>query len=114
MRSLEDVGKRPGVWDLLQNSGKTGQVKARAGPPIKETGASSVCVRLAWVGDIRPLSGRRMALKTHIEDVFFFQGFYLFIFRQRGREGERETNINVWLPLVHPLLRNWPEIRHVP
>ena len=27
----------------------------------------------------------------------------LFIFRERGREGERERNINVWLLLVHPL-----------
>ena len=33
-------------------------------------------------------------------------GFYLFIFRERGREGE--GNINVWLPLVHPLLGTWP------
>ena len=29
----------------------------------------------------------------------------LIIFRQRGREGERERNMNVWLPLTHPLLR---------
>ena len=28
----------------------------------------------------------------------------LFIFRERGREGERETSINVWLPLKHSLL----------
>ena len=27
---------------------------------------------------------------------------YIYIFRERGREGEREGNINVWLPLVHP------------
>ena len=34
----------------------------------------------------------------------------LFIFRERGREGEREErNINVWLPLTHPLLGTWPE-----
>ena len=26
----------------------------------------------------------------------FFKRFYLFIFRERGREGERERNINVW------------------
>ena len=37
-------------------------------------------------------------------------GFFilLFIFRQRGREGEQERNINVWLPLVCPLLATWP------
>ena len=32
-----------------------------------------------------------------------------FIFRQRGREGGRERNINVWFLLMHPLLRTWPE-----
>ena len=32
----------------------------------------------------------------------------LFIFRERGRVGERERNINVWLPLVRPLLGTWP------
>ena len=25
-----------------------------------------------------------------------------------GREKEREININVWLPLTHPLLGTWP------
>ena len=34
--------------------------------------------------------------------------FSLFIFRERGREGERERNINVWLPLMWPLLGTWP------
>ena len=33
----------------------------------------------------------------------------LFIFRERGREGEiEERNINMWLPLKHPLLGTWP------
>ena len=48
--------------------------------------------------------------------IFFFnesfllkeKRFYLFIFREKGMEGEREGNINVWLPLEHPLLRTWP------
>ena len=31
-----------------------------------------------------------------------------FIFRERGQEGERERNINVWLPLVCPPLGAWP------
>ena len=34
--------------------------------------------------------------------------FYLFIFRERGREEEGERNISVWLPLVRPLLGTWP------
>ena len=32
---------------------------------------------------------------------------YVFIFRERKRE-EREGNINVWLPLMRPLLGTWP------
>ena len=38
----------------------------------------------------------------------FLSFFLFFIFRQRGREGERERNINVWLPLSCPLLETWP------
>ena len=33
---------------------------------------------------------------------------YLFIERERGREGERERNINVCFPLTRPLLGTWP------
>ena len=32
----------------------------------------------------------------------------LFIFRERRREGERERNISIWLPLACPLLGTWP------
>ena len=39
--------------------------------------------------------------------ILFLQRFY-FIFRQRGREEERERNISVWLPLTLPLLGTWP------
>ena len=41
--------------------------------------------------------------------VIFFEDFiYLFLERWGGRENERERNITVWLPLVHPLLGSWP------
>ena len=33
---------------------------------------------------------------------FFLKRFYLFVFRERGKEGERERSINVWLPHVPP------------
>ena len=33
---------------------------------------------------------------------------YLFLERGEGREKERERNINVWLPVAHPLLGTWP------
>ena len=37
-----------------------------------------------------------------------FKDFILFTFRERGREGEREKNIIVWLSLARPLLGTWP------
>ena len=38
--------------------------------------------------------------------MMFFKA--LFIFRERGRERDRERHINVWLPLARPLLGTWP------
>lgn len=31
-----------------------------------------------------------------------------FFLRKKGKEGEIEENIHVWLPLVCPLLGTWP------
>ena len=40
---------------------------------------------------------------------FFIFRFHLFIFLERGKEGEREgRNINMWLPLERPPLGTWP------
>ena len=45
---------------------------------------------------------------------FFYVSFvfkdcvYLYLERQEGREKERERNINLWLPLLRPLLGTWP------
>ena len=41
--------------------------------------------------------------KGHI----FFKDF-IYLFLEWGREGERERNINVWLPLELPLLGSRP------
>ena len=40
-------------------------------------------------------------------DKFLKDFSYLFLDRGEGREKERERNMNVWLPLVHPLLGTW-------
>ena len=41
--------------------------------------------------------------------LFFFKDFiYLFLERGEGSKKETERNINVWLPLMHPLLGTWP------
>ena len=38
----------------------------------------------------------------------FFKRCYLFLDRREGREKERKRNINLWLPLMSPLLGTWP------
>ena len=38
---------------------------------------------------------------------FFKKIIYLFLERGEGREKVRERNINVWLPLAHPLVKAW-------
>ena len=40
--------------------------------------------------------------------LVFFKRFDLFLERGEGREKEGEWNINVCLPLAHPLLGTWP------
>ena len=44
-------------------------------------------------------SGLVFFLKNSFKDVIYFL--------ERGREKERERNINVWLPLAGPLLGTW-------
>ena len=47
-----------------------------------------------------------MKFKTNY--YFFKDLIYLFLERGGGREKERETNINVWLPLTWPPLETRP------
>ena len=53
-------------------------------------------------------SSQVFGYSAFISSSFFKKRFYLFIFRQSGRERERERNINVWLPFTRPLLGTWP------
>ena len=59
---------------------------------------------------VSPLLYHNSQHYLNIINVYFCLSFkkYLFIFRERGKEGERERNINVWLPLARPLLGTWP------
>ena len=42
-------------------------------------------------------------------NIIYVKGFtYLFLERGERRERERETNINVFLPLTWPPLGTWP------
>ena len=50
-----------------------------------------------------------LLLNTVREGGNFSKDFiYLFLERKERREEERERNINVLLPFMHPLLGTWP------
>ena len=40
--------------------------------------------------------------------LFIYLFIYLILYSGEGREKKRERNIDVWLPLAHPLLGTWP------
>ena len=40
--------------------------------------------------------------------MYLLTYLFTYLFIERGREGEREENINVWLPLMYLLLGTWP------
>ena len=46
-----------------------------------------------------------MSILIYVSKVFFK---ILFLETGEGKEKDRERNINVWLPLAHPLLGTWP------
>ena len=42
------------------------------------------------------------------EYIIFLKVLFIYFWRGEEREKERERNIHVWLPLVHPHLGTWP------
>ena len=44
----------------------------------------------------------------NLPTLFFFFKDFIYLFVEKGREKERERNINVRLPLVCPQLGTWP------
>ena len=66
------------------------------------------------VGDREIALGREPLISPDV-GILFFLRFYLFIFREKGREAERERNSNVWLPLTWLPLGTWPATQaHAP
>ena len=73
-----------------------------------------------WLSALRDPGSKHNLIATSTPSLClnlrFFLSFFsflfflkiLFIFRERGREGERERNINMWWPLTQPLLGTWP------
>ena len=47
----------------------------------------------------------QLPYKVHTA-IFVFVFYFIYLFLERGEE--RETNINVCLPLMRPLLGTWP------
>ena len=44
----------------------------------------------------------------HIYNTRSFLKEFIYLFLERGRDGERERNIDMWLPLTWPPLGIWP------
>ena len=57
----------------------------------------------------RTRSSRSEGIACTVPEVFmdFLKIYFIYLLLERGREKE-ERNINVWLPLVRPLLGIWP------
>ena len=47
-------------------------------------------------------------MMTDLKVLFLLKDYFILFFTERRREGERQRNINVWLPLMCPLLGTWP------
>ena len=56
------------------------------------------------------LDARHFSFSLYDTGVFLKIYIFLFIYflERERREKDRERDINVWLPLVHPLLEPWP------
>ena len=51
-------------------------------------------------------NNKRRNWRLYLSILLIFKKYFLNLFLERG-EG-KERNINVWLPLLHPLLETWP------
>ena len=56
---------------------------------------------------LEPIVQATEKLSKSLNPKDVFKRFYLFIFRERGREGERGEK-HMWLPLMRPQLGIWP------
>ena len=65
------------------------------------------CKSSLYILNIKDLIRYILCKFSSIPQVVFFLKI-LFIFREKGREGERERNINVWLPPPPLPLGTWP------
>ena len=67
-----------------------------------------------WESNRRPfgLQAGAQSIESHQPELkynLFFKDFvYLFLDKGEWKEKERERNISVWLPLMHPLSGPWP------
>ena len=65
-----------------------------------------------YISNLSRLQSKLLCNSSVSKPVYFndiFKRFYLFIFRERGREGERQgEKQQCVLPLEHPLVGTWP------
>ena len=68
-----------------------------------ETESSSLLQASQHIGLYEVVPG--ICIHYHLLSLFLD---FIYLFLEKGREEERERNINVWLLIEHPLLGTWP------
>ena len=78
--------------------------------PLLGTWPATQACALTGDGTGNPLVRRWASTEAHQPGPkFFLKDFiYLFLERGEGKEKERERHINVWLPVILPVLGTWP------
>ena len=107
---MESTHRGARVW-LVLSSASVAVVGASSSPlgvtPFQNPALRSP-IALACYGkqrSVEALSGLGILLFIYL----FIRNFiYLFLESGEGRETERESHINVWLPLAYPQLGTWP------
>ena len=101
----------------LLESDVPAELQVLQGPQQQPTFPFAVANQLLLVSLLEHLSHVHEPNAHRSRRVFQCQYEYLhlsffkvsfFIFREMGREEERERNISGWLPLLRPLLGTWP------
>ena len=47
-------------------------------------------------------------MQTFCVFILSLKKYFIYLFLEKGREKDRERNVNVWLPLMCPQLGTWP------
>ena len=105
-------GKRVPVWDGALKVKHIAQAALSVLNTTRYTSAAATSQTLELSATVGSTWGKwKVSVRwAQLLDDYFKKMYFMYLFLQRGewRETERERNINVWLPLMRPLLGTWP------